>query len=330
MMSTDTAPDRVLGTGHAHGKVVLLGEHTVVYGTPAIAIPAPGLMVSAELHVPSRPVAAAASSVPGSTPSETVETRFVCSAGTFPAGSGAAAATAAALRTWDQHSGNLEVRIRSDIPPARGLGSSAAAAAAAVRAVADRYGIRVDERSLYRLVQVGEKVAHGHASGVDAAAVTARGPIGFAAGIARPLRSAVSAVLVVADSGVAGSTRAAVDAARAVLHNDRANARQMLRRSGRLAEAAEADLRDGDAIALGTRLSEFHGLLRELGVSTSELERLIAAALRAGALGAKLTGGGLGGCLLALTDSHRTETVRRALSAAGAARTWTVPIARDC
>lgn len=330
MTSTDTAPKRVLGTGRAHGKVILLGEHTVVYGMPAIAIPATGLKVEAVLHTSSASASAQPPSAPLSRSAETTESRFVCGADTIPAESGAAAATAAALRRWDPRADRVEVRIRSGVPSARGLGSSAAAAAAAVRAVADRYGIPLDERSLYSLVQVGEKVAHGRASGVDAAAAIARGPIRFDAGIARPIRSAVDAVLVVADSGAAGSTRAAVGSVRAVLDGDHANARRILTSAGRLVEAAIADLAAGQMSALGLRLNAFHGLLRELGVSTPQLDRLVEAALQAGALGAKPTGGGLGGCLLALTEPQRTSTVREALVAAGATRTWTVPITQDC
>ncbi|WP_280331993.1 mevalonate kinase [Nocardia wallacei] len=330
MTSTDTAPERVLGTGHAHGKVILLGEHTVVYGMPAIAFPVAELKVDAVLHTSSVSALMQPSAIPVSRSAEASESRFVCNADTIPAGSGAAAATAAALRRWDPLADSVEVRIRSGVPSARGLGSSAAAAAAAVRAVADRYGIPLDERTLYSLVQAGEKVAHGRASGVDAAAAIARGPIRFDAGIARPIRSAVDAVLVVADSGAAGSTRAAVDSVRAVLGEDHANARRILTSARRLADAATADLETGRMSALGLRLNAFQGLLRELNVSTPQLDRLIDVALRAGALGAKLTGGGLGGCLIALTEPRRASTVRDALVAAGAARTWTVPMTQDC
>ncbi|MBF6176597.1 mevalonate kinase [Nocardia blacklockiae] len=330
MTSTDTAPERVLGTGHAHGKVILLGEHTVVYGMPAIAIPATGLKVEAVLHNSTASALMQPLSAPPSRSAGTMESKFVCSADTVPAGSGVAAATAAALRRWDPRADRVEVHIRSVVPPARGLGSSAAAAAAAVRAVADRYGIPLDERSLYSLVQVGEKVAHGRASGVDAAAAIARGPIRFDAGITRPIRPIADAVLVVADSGAAGCTRAAVDSVRAVLAEDHANARRILTSAGRLADAATAELEAGQLSALGVRLNEFQGLLRELGVSTPQLDRLIDVALRAGALGAKLTGGGLGGCLLALTEPRHASTVREALAAAGAARTWIVPMTQDC
>ncbi|WP_280270760.1 mevalonate kinase [Nocardia wallacei] len=329
MTLTDTAPDRATGTGRAHGKVVLIGEHTVVYGMPAIAIPMSGLSAHATLRPPEADSPPPAPSAHRLGHDDALEVRFTCSVDTIPAGSGAAAATAAALRCWDPHGRPWEVRIRSDIPPARGLGSSAAAAAASVRAVADLCGAALDERSLYRLVQTGEKVTHGRPSGVDAAAVTATGPIRFAAGIARPIPTRVNAGLVVADTGESGSTRQAVDSVRARLQHDHANARRLLTRAAELAEGAAADLADGDASGLGVRLTEFQRLLRELGISTTELDRLIAAALKAGACGAKLTGGGLGGCVLALVEPHRTAAVREALTAAGAHRTWTMPMTQE-
>ncbi|GAB2713252.1 mevalonate kinase [Nocardia thraciensis] len=325
MAFTEAVPGAAVGTGRACGKAILIGEHTVVYGLPAVALPVPGLSAEAAVCASTSPVSFDHPARWGDTGRDAVEARFVCAPGTTT-DSGAAAAVAAALRHWEIESGSVGVSVRSAIPPARGLGSSAAGAVAAVRAVADLYGKSPEGRELYELVQCGERVAHGRASGIDAAAVTAPGPIHFRAGVARPQDSGLDAVLVIADSGVPGSTRQAVDTVWESLHRDRANAQRLLARAAEVIDAASAELAAGSTAAVGLRLIEFQALLRELGVSTPALDRLVAAALRAGAHGAKLTGGGLGGCVVALTDPDAASTVRSALQAAGACRTWAVPM----
>jgi len=130
--------------------------------------------------------------------------------------------------------------------------------------------------------------------------------------------------LVVADSGCSGSTRQSVALVRyALLHNS-AWARQRWARAAAVIEAAERSLLNGLLATLGRQLNAFHRVLREFGVSTPEIERLVDAALAAGAYGAKLTGGGTGGCVLALTEPRYAPTVAAALAAVGATRVWTV------
>ncbi|MEV0031979.1 mevalonate kinase [Nocardia sp. NPDC050793] len=308
------------GTGRAHGKAILLGEHTVVHGTPAIAFPLPALSARGVAHR-DRP-GVARENLAGQ------HFRFVAGGiGTQErASSGAHVAVEEALRRWGLAGEVVEVALDCEIPPARGLGSSAACAAAAVRAVADLYDRTIDSDALYEVVQCGEQFAHGRASGVDASTAVANGPIWFRTGAARELAIGLDATLVIADTGVSGATQHAVAAVRRKLETDQRAAKRLLERATDLVESAAADLAAGHAESLGKTLLEFQELLTELGVSTPEIDTLVTAAHDAGAFGAKLTGGGLGGCVLALTDTgDDAARVRAALSRAGAARTWIVP-----
>ncbi|WP_225728270.1 MULTISPECIES: mevalonate kinase [unclassified Nocardia] len=313
-----------VGAGGAHGKAILLGEHTVVHGTPAIAFPLPTLAVRAAARV----------SDPGEVPTVDIGTspagwcfRFV--AGNAPAAaqtlSGPQVAVGEALRRWGIGDETVEVTVDCAIPPARGLGSSAACAGAAVRAVADLHGRTLDAASLYELVQCGEQFAHGKASGVDASTVLANAPIWFHAGATRALEIGLDAELVLADTGTSGATQRAVAAVRRRLDGDRLAAQRLLERAADLTWAAAADLAAGRAASLGKALREFQCILGELGVSTPEIDTLVAAAHAAGSLGAKLTGGGLGGCVIALAETGDAARVSEALRRAGAVRTWLVP-----
>src|SRR5699024_9854673 len=157
---------RATATGHAHAKAILLGEHAVVYGAPALAIPLHGLGVTAHVH-------------PASTGTSIDSELFTGPIGEAPA---RLQPVLTALRAAFEHQGDempVDLHLRSDIPYERGLGSSAAVAAAVARAVADLTEEDLDRDELYELVQQAERVAHGNPSGLDARAVTSAGPIRF-------------------------------------------------------------------------------------------------------------------------------------------------------
>ncbi|WP_431937757.1 mevalonate kinase [Nocardia grenadensis] len=323
MPTTRSTHRGVSGSGRAHAKAILIGEHTVVYGLPAVAVPLRDLTV----EVVVTPTDTRQRPPPDDGGSDDIfDSRFTASADTETTDDPGSAVVAASLRRWGRPGESVEVRVRSRIPPARGLGSSAATAAATVRAVADLHGVTPDARSLYELVQIGEHVSHGRASGVDAVTVTACRPLRFAAGSIRPITTPADAVLVIADTGAPGRTDRAVAAARTTLHRDRTLARRLLARANELTESAVQELAAGRMSALGQSMNDFHSLLRELSVSTPGIDRLTTSARRAGAYGAKLTGGGLGGCVIALTDADSAAAIGAAMLAAGAQRTWLADI----
>ncbi|MCI1749228.1 MAG: hypothetical protein LKI24_14915 [Acidipropionibacterium sp.] len=160
-------------------------------------------------------------------------------------------------------------------------------------------------------------------AGWTRAPVISEVPIRFHGGRVAPISVGAPLVFVLADSGHAGSTATAVGAVKASLEADPARITGIIDRLGEIAEASLEQLSAGDGETLGCQMSEAHGHLAELGVSDVALERLIDAASAAGALGAKLTGGGRGGCVIALArDDEHGAHLEHALRSAGAARTW--------
>jgi mevalonate kinase len=201
-----------------------------------------------------------------------------------------------------------------------------------VHAFADATGRRLSDDEHVELVQVAERIAHGTPSGLDAVATNSRVPILFRGGDAQTLSMALGATFVIADSGVRGRTRVAVADVRRMREANPAFVDARLDRLGSLVEGAVVDLAEDRAADLGLKMSRAHEILGELSVSSRGLDGLVTAATDAGALGAKLTGGGQGGCVVALAQNPEDgAVVARALEAAGAVRTWTydtlVPVA---
>lgn len=311
-----------LGIGRAHGKAILLGEHAVVYGAPALAIPLPQLTATAS---------ATRFSCPGDGADRI--SFAIAEPGTASVTPLAADGLQHLVAEFKERAAVVErmcvdVLIDCTIPPGRGLGSSAACARAAVLALADVFDRRLDARAVFDLVQASEKVAHGRASGIDAFATGATSPLVFRNGTARELPIAVpgECSFIIADSGVGGSTKDAVELLRRKFERDAETQKAFVHRVSSLTHAALRDLAHGQVGDFGARLTENHRLLREIGISTDRIDALVEAALAAGSLGAKITGGGLGGCMIALAgDPRRAEAVVRRLEDAGAVRTWVTP-----
>lgn len=312
-LPTSATSARATATGHAHAKAILLGEHAVVYGAPALAVPLHGLGVTAQVR-------------PSSGGTSIDSELFTGPIGEAPA---RLQPVLTALRAAFEHHGEqatVDLQLRSGIPYERGLGSSAAVAAAVARAVADLGDDDLAPDDLYELVQQAERVAHGNPSGLDARAVTSPGPIRFDAGRAAPVPVAESLMFTVADSGASGSTSQSVAAVRSRRTENPRTIDAIIARLGELAQDGAEDLATGGR-DLGERMREAHGLLGRLGVSNTRLDELVEAAHAAGSPGAKLTGGGQGGCIIALaTSAEHATALGTSLRAAGAPRTWTTTV----
>ena len=294
----------------AHAKAILLGEHSVVHGGPAIAFPVPALRITASARQSPGPIRIQSDYYSG--PLATVP-RFMIP----PA--------VALVRTLERIGAprrDLTVSVEGAIPTGRGLGSSAAVAAAVSGAVAAAHGVELHPELAFELVQTAERAAHGTPSGIDARAVISDAPILFSAGAVHALDVALDAVLVIGDTGVPGGTRAAVARVAARLQSEPRSVRSAFALIDAQTEAAVHDLATGRAEALGRRLTAAHEQLQLLGVSSDGLDALVEAALQAGALGAKLTGGGLGGCVMILSRPDQADELAEALRRRGAVSTW--------
>lgn len=350
------------GYGETCAKVILFGEHSVVYGHSAVALPLKNLRMRAAVvrcnsatsvtsatsatDVTSETSATSATGVTSATSvtSETCEStpdpdsRVTLSCLDFTGKlsdipqrfSSIRAAIREALKFAKWHGEPLHVTTKSDFPPERGLGSSAAAAGAVIRAILDYYGARASDDELFELTQAAERVAHGCSSGLDATATSASWPVRFKCGEFSRMDICMRAWLVLADSGCKGMTRSTVEGLRARLDAQPDKVGAQLDNLGAIAAEAEVDLALGRAESMGARMTRAHKILADLGVSTPQLDKLVRVACEHGALGAKLTGGGGGGCVIALADTAAAaERISAALREAGACGTWIVDIGGD-
>jgi mevalonate kinase len=322
--ATPGAGDRRTGTASSHGKTILIGEHAVVHGEPALVLPVLDARVVATV-TPIDDGAAGDDGAPGHRLESTVHTGplDLAPAAVMPT----VTAVTATLRHFGVTDRRFHVRVESEVPTARGMGSSAAVAAAVTAAVADALGETLDAETHHELIQECERVAHGRPSGLDARGVVADAPVWFDGGRVEPVALGARFVFVVADTGVPGHTRDAVTSVRERLERDPEEVGAAIARIGTLARHARGTLEGGDAQALGVSMDAAHDLLSSLGVSSDDLDGLVTAARAAGALGAKLTGGGRGGCVLTLAeDDDHADRIAAALRGAGAAATWTTSI----
>lgn len=299
----------------APGKIILFGEHAVVYGRPAIAAPVSQIRATAvvtpnpgggvRLTAPDIGVDALLTDLPVDDP------------------------LALAVRQVQQ-TANLPqlpdflLTVRSAIPIASGLGSGAAITAAVIRAVAAHLSLPMllAKETISALTYEVEKVHHGMPSGIDNTVVAYEQPVYFVRrqpqNRIEPFHVAAPLHILIGDTGIRSSTRAAVLDVRRRWQEDTPRFERIFDACGRIAEAARAAIEAGDVLQVGRLMNENHVWLQEMTVSSPQLDALAAAAGQAGALGAKLSGGGRGGNMIALVTPQTETAVRRALLAAGA------------
>ena len=284
-----------VGVGQAHSKIILIGEHAVVYGYPAISLPLLEVEVTCRV-------------VPAATPWRLFEEDTL------------SMAVYASLEYLNIKDAYIRCQIDSAIPEKRGMGSSAAISIAAIRAVFDYYQAKLPHDVLEMLVNRAEMIAHMNPSGLDAKTCLSDQPIRFIKNVGfEELAMYLSAYLVIADTGVYGHTREAIQ----VVESKGKEALPFLYALGELTQQAEEAIKARDAVMLGEILTKAHGNLKEIGVSSLEADALVETALHHGALGAKMSGGGLGGCIIALVaDYHQAQDLAERLEEKGAVQTW--------
>ena len=284
-----------VGVGQAHSKIILIGEHAVVYGYPAISLPLLEVEVTCKV-------------VPAESPWRLYEEDTL------------SMAVYASLEHLNIKDACIRCQIDSAIPEKRGMGSSAAISIAAIRAVFDYYQAELPHDVLEILVNRAEMIAHMNPSGLDAKTCLSDKPIRFIKNLGfTELTMDLSAYLVIADTGVYGHTREAIR----VVQSKGKDALPFLHALGELTQQAEDVIRQKDAEELGQILSQAHLHLKEIGVSSPEADSLVETALSHGALGAKMSGGGLGGCIIALAaDLIQAQELAERLEEKGAVQTW--------
>jgi len=297
----------------APGKIILFGEHAVVYGRPALAVPVNQVRAEVEVSDSSRAgiwidasavkLHAELNTLPSDHPIAAVihNFLFLSRLSRFP---------------------DLEIKISSTIPVASGLGSGAAVTVALTRALASHLNYAMTDEELNAFAYEIEKLHHGTPSGIDNTVVTYARPVYFVKG--QPLelfKAGKPFTIVIADTGVSAPTKESVGDVRRLWIDDRSRWETVFDKIGEISFTARRAIEAGRPELLGELMDENHSLLQKLTVSLPELDQLVEAARKAGALGAKLSGGGRGGNMIALVEPETAEAVASALKEAGAKNT---------
>jgi mevalonate kinase len=298
-------------TAAAPGKIILFGEHAVVYGQPALAAPLGDLTAQAVVT----------ESEPGSGLSIQADDLGLSLSLAEASSEGLSLAARLALDHCQCPEPDARIRVSSSIPVASGLGSGAATSAALIKALSAYLGCRLEPDQLSDLVYEVEKLYHGTPSGIDNTVVCYEQPVFFVRGsepvtfhIAQPF------ALVIGDTGIKTPTHVTVGAVRERWLKAPDELEGVFGKIGEITRQARLAIESGDVETLGPLMGQNQAHLQTLGVSSPELDTLIEAALDAGALGAKLSGGGGGGIMIALVTSDASERVGQALDRAGAVR----------
>jgi len=297
----------------APGKIILFGEHAVVYGRPALAVPVTQIQARVtvcadqlggiRVEAPDISLDAVLSDLPTNHPlAAVIKSVFTTLGITQPL--------------------SLTVHIESTIPIASGLGSGAAVSVAIIRALSMFLGCSLADEQVSALAFEVEKLYHGTPSGIDNTVITYARPVYFAKH--QPIETlhvAAPFIIVIGDTGIASPTKQVVDDVRKLWQAETEQYEKIFNAVGEIVLNARHAIENGNISALGPLMDENNSLLQVMRVSSPELDRLITASRAAGALGAKLSGGGRGGNMIALVRQETVEKVTQALREAGAKRT---------
>jgi len=297
----------------APGKIILFGEHAVVYGRPALAVPVTQVHADVEISdsprigiwidAPDINLHAELNTLPSDHPIASVihNFLFVSRISPFP---------------------NLDIKITSTIPVASGLGSGAAVTVALTRALSSHLNYVITDNEVNSFAYEIEKLHHGTPSGIDNTVVTYAKPVYFIK--SQPIevfKVGNPFTIVIGDTGISAPTKESVSDVRKLWEADKAKWENMFDKTAEISLIARRAIETGKCESLGELMNENHALLQKMTVSSPELDNLVSAARKAGATGAKLSGGGRGGNMIALVKKEKAPAIAEALTSAGAKRT---------
>jgi mevalonate kinase len=295
----------------APGKIILFGEHAVVYGQPAIAVP----LLDRQASVTIQPLITNQPVIQIDASDINLQADLASLEQDHPF---------AVITRLIQNKKNLDhlpairIIIRSTIPVASGLGSGAAVSVALTKALLAYLGFPLSPQEISEIAYEAEKHYHGNPSGIDNTVIAYQKGILFQRGkepqwltIGKPM------TLLIVNSTEQKSTKTMVDLVRQRLENDPDSIQPLIEQIGNLTLQAYTALENGDANLTGTLMTENHHLLQQLGVSTPTLDRLVSIAIQNGALGAKLSGAGGGGNMIALVIASEANRVKSAFESQG-------------
>jgi mevalonate kinase len=293
------------------GKVIVFGEHFVVFGIPAIAS-AIEKYTSAKVRKTDRKGIKIIDNRPGEQVYKNEKLKDQRESVDL------------ILKKFDINTSNtgIEIILEGDLPGASGIGASAASCVAIARSLAGLFDRNLSDTEVNEIAFEGEKGYHGTPSGIDNTVSTFGSLIWFKKGepntierinLEKPIE------IVMADTGIVANTKAAVSSVRENMLKDRQKYDLIFKESTSLILQARDAFAKFDLSLVGKLLNKNHELLQGIGVSHSKLDEMVRISLDNGALGAKMTGGGLGGFMFALTPGAELQNnISKALRNTGA------------
>lgn len=292
------------GIGKSHSKIILIGEHSVVYGYPAIAIPLKKIEIECAIE-------------------EAKSNFFYDETDTL------SVAIFTALKYLKKENVKIKYKITSQIPQKRGMGSSAAVSIAAIRAIFNYFGENLEDELLEKLVNMAEIVAHKTPSGLDAKTCLSDKAIRFVKNKGFSyIDLNLDAYLVIADTGIYGNTGEAIQNVK----NLGSKAELSLKKLGRLTDEMTRILTGNienkkekikKISKIGEIMTAANTELGKLNITIEKTELFVKTAIENGAAGAKISGGGLGGCVIALAENLEImEKVKDGFTKCGAENIW--------
>lgn len=282
-----------MGKGSGYGKVILFGEHFVVYGLPGIVSAIDS--TDAEVKKTAKGINIRDERKTAKGYSEEKKLQQIESIERM-------------LKAMDvDPKTGLDIWIGGSLPGFSGLGASAASSVAIAKAIAQELGMQVSDEKINQIAYEAEKAYAGTPSGIDNTAATYGGLMWFKKNTAsgpdtvERLHTRKPIEIVIGSTGKVANTKAMVEGVAERRKKNSAKYDQIFRQAESLAVAGRKALESADLKKLGDLMNENHRLLQEIGVSSKELDMLVDLARKQGAFGAKLTGGGGGGCMVALT-----------------------------
>jgi len=294
-----------MGTGHGYGKVILFNEHFVVYGIPAIASAIDRKTVAEVKRCEGEGFILHDNreATPGYKEDKAEQQRE----------------SIERIKKAMGITDCIEIWLHGDLRAASGVGASAASCAAIARAIADEFSLSFSDEEINNFAYEGEKAYHGNPSGIDNTCATFGGLVWFVKGKGMERLSPPQPVeIVMGDTGKVANTKKAVEGVKERREKYRERYDEIFKEAEKLAHEARDVLLRGDWEKVGELMNRNHKLLQEIEVSSPELDHLVEVAIENGAYGAKMTGGGLGGYMVALTPGKELqEKVARAIEKEG-------------
>ena len=291
-----------MGTGKGYGKTILFGEHYVVYGLPAIASALSSITTATVEVVDGRgwEVIDNRPATPGYKEKKYNEAMH-------------AIKNVIEYMNVDVECQKLKIEFSGDLIAASGVGASAAQATSLARAINDTFTLMLDNEKINQAAYEGEKAYHGTPSGIDNTASTYGGLIWFVKNLnggkntMEIVKSGKKMPLVIANTGITASTVEVVADVRKLKEANPIKFEKKLNDFHMLAISAKQALLEGDAKTIGKLMIKNHKMLQEITVSGEINNKLVEISLRNGALGAKMTGTGRGGLVIALAENEEVQ-----------------------